>query len=628
MLAVMVACAGVYFLHTGDYFLFDSGYALADNQWLEFDASTLEGWRVATFGTAAGPLGRPLSNFSFALSAALEGGVSATGMKLGNIFLHCLNGLGVLLFVRLILSASPVLRQGQEKVYVVAVLAAAIWTLHPIHVSTVLYAVQRMTQLSSMFVLLGLFLFFRLRVQWLRRVPAVEEVSSAAFYVFLFSLLASFSKENGLLLPWLLGITELCLFRFQIGGTFSPGYRNFTLIGLLAPLAALLAVLLFSPELVQQAYEYRDFSLTERVLTQLRVLWLYLSWLSFPIPGSLSFHHDYLDLSRSFFDAAVLVAVIAWLLLLWLSWKMRDRAPLLGFAVLWYLVAHSMESSVLALEMVFEHRNYLPSVAVCLLFAQFLTRVSGMLKLRLRIFGLATVAILLLLLFVRSAYWQSELALAEHHYSSHPDSERSRMHLASAYQDSALAAAEPALAQRYLIAARELAYRSYIEKPNSIRALILLIYFDANSIDAERAQEWQQLLQEAVFAGDRRVLSIEELASLDFYSRCFSQGKCPAPPQGGELFVRQLSLRYSQQPQAWLMLVDYCLKTGDMECVRKEAEALLLVHPGFREALEHIYQAAKLSGDEGAALGGVQRLMKNDARRRLSNRLRTSRAVN
>jgi hypothetical protein len=597
LLAVMIVCSGVYILHAGDFFLFDSRYALADNQWLNFDANTLEGWRVATFGTAAGPLGRPLSNFSFALSAALEGGVSAAGMKLGNIVIHCLTGLAVMFFLRLILSASPSLQWGQDKATAVALLAVAIWMLHPLQVSTVLYAVQRMTELSSLFVIAGLLVFFRLRVQWLQRLPAAEEVSLAVFYVFLFSLLAAFSKENGLLLPWLLAITELCLFRFRIAGIVCSGYRNITLLLLLAPVAVLLAVLLFSPELVQQAYEHRDFSLSERVLTQLRVLWLYLSWLVVPLPSSMGFHHDDLVWSRSFFDLAVLVAVAAWLLVFWLSWKLRERAPLLAFATLWYLLAHSMESSVLALEMVFEHRNYLPSIAVCVLLAQLLWWLSQALKVRLRILAVASVALIALLLFIRSSYWHGELGLAEHHYSLHPDSERSRLHLASVYQDAALVASDPALAQRYLIAARELSHRSYLAQKNSIRALILLIHFDANSSNAERAEQWLQELQRAVFASDRIVLTVGEINFLVFYSHCVVAGDCPAPAQGQGQFLRKLAQHYARQPQAWLMLIDYCLRRGDADCARGESEALLLVHPGYREALESIYQAALISGD-------------------------------
>ena len=63
------------------------------------------------------------------------------------------------------------------------------------------------------------------------------------------------------------------------------------------------------------------------------------------------------------------LSLLAWVGAVAVALLLRKRYPLLVFALLFYLVAHSMESTILPLEMVFEHRNYLPSVGVCLLVA-------------------------------------------------------------------------------------------------------------------------------------------------------------------------------------------------------------------------------------------------------------------
>jgi hypothetical protein len=48
------------------------------------------------------------------------------------------------------------------------------------------------------------------------------------------------------------------------------------------------------------------------------------------------------------------------LLILSILW--RKRFPIVAFAVLWFLVGHSLESTVFPLEIIHEHRNYLPAL--------------------------------------------------------------------------------------------------------------------------------------------------------------------------------------------------------------------------------------------------------------------------
>ena len=53
-----------------------------------------------------------------------------------------------------------------------------------------------------------------------------------------------------------------------------------------------------------------------------------------------------------------------WVVLVGLAlWGVRRRA-MWSFGLLWYLVGHSLESSLLSLELVFEHRNYVPSFGI------------------------------------------------------------------------------------------------------------------------------------------------------------------------------------------------------------------------------------------------------------------------
>ena len=103
----------------------------------------------------SGPLGRPLAMISFAANAWLAGGLDAYPIKLTNLLLHLLTGLGLYRFTWVLLRPGSPLGLDERRAAWAALLATAVWLLHPLHVSTVLYAVQRMAILAALFVVWG-----------------------------------------------------------------------------------------------------------------------------------------------------------------------------------------------------------------------------------------------------------------------------------------------------------------------------------------------------------------------------------------------------------------------------------------------------------------------------------------
>ena len=97
---------------------------------------------------------------------------------------------------------------------------------------------------------------------------------------------------------------------------------------------------------------YRDFTPWERILTQSRVLFFYLGLLAFPHIRSFGLYHDDFVLSTGLLTPwTTLASVLLWALLAALAlWGVRRRA-LWSFGLLWYLVGHSLESSLVALEL-------------------------------------------------------------------------------------------------------------------------------------------------------------------------------------------------------------------------------------------------------------------------------------
>ncbi|MEZ5497755.1 MAG: hypothetical protein R3F25_13200 [Gammaproteobacteria bacterium] len=82
----------------------------------------------------------------------------------------------------------------------VALITMAFWLLHPYFVSTTLYVIQRMAMLPTSFVLLGLFFYLKGRDE------KYKNSKKSYFYIFraiCLYFLATLSKENGIILPFL-----------------------------------------------------------------------------------------------------------------------------------------------------------------------------------------------------------------------------------------------------------------------------------------------------------------------------------------------------------------------------------------------------------------------------------------
>jgi hypothetical protein len=425
---VPVACLVAYgqALH-GALFL-DDVHNLLSNDLVQIRGSAFDGWRVAAISSDAGIFYRPIAMLSFAANYVVAGEFSALGLKATNLAIHLGVGAVVYLFALALLRA-PALRAQQldtRQRQLVAAIAAAIWLLHPIHVSTVLYTVQRMTQLSALFTLSGLLVFTRYRLRWAETGAAPGEVVAAGLWLLLLSLFATLSKENGALLPWLIAVLEVTLFQGLWRGRSSRGLKRLGWIALVLPLLLVILIFVVNPDFFSGRFGGREFTLQERLFTQSRLLWQYLSWLALPNILSMGFFHDDIALSRSVWSPmTTALSLIAWAVALGTALMAYKRYPLLAFAVLFYLVAHSMESTVLPLELVFEHRNYLPSVGVAVLAAVGIARIALHLQaLRGCAVLVAIVGVLVFLLMVRTQAWQDEMSLARFNVINHPQSAR------------------------------------------------------------------------------------------------------------------------------------------------------------------------------------------------------------
>ncbi len=437
LLAVVVAlsCVFAYGMGLDGPLFFDDVPNLLDNNLVQIDGAAADDWRSAALSSESGLLYRPVSMLSFALSHVVFGEFSAVSLKTTNLAIHLTLGLLVYFFFSALLQ-TPALRAHRLDSYpcqLVAVLGASLWLLHPIHVSTVLYAVQRMAQLSALFTVAGLLLFTRYRLRWAEAGAGAGEVLATFIWLVLLGVFAVLSKENGALMPWLIAVVEVTLFRGMWRGQ-SP--RRLVWLGwfvLLLPLLLLAMILTVSPDTFSGRFGAREFTLYERLLTQGRVLWQYLSWLLLPNIVDMGFFQDDFLISRSILSPfTTVLALLAWAGVIGASLLWHRRYPLLAFAFLFYLVAHSMESTVLPMDMVFEHRNYLPSVGFAVLAAVAMERCATLFTgLRRPVLWGGILTVLLVLLIVRTNTWSDEMTLAKVEVSHHPESPRANFFYAN-----------------------------------------------------------------------------------------------------------------------------------------------------------------------------------------------------
>lgn len=315
---------------------------------------TWEVFRAYLASGAAGPTGRPLALTSFLIDAR-NWPADPVAFKRTNVAIHALIGLFLFAALQRLLQS---IGKSPREASLIALLAATLWLLNPFLVSTTLYVVQRMTQLAALFVVLGFWGYLQGR-HWLPTRPVLG-YTTISLSVILATLLATLSKENGILLPLLILMTEFAL-RFHWKGP-APDWR-WTAVFLWLPSVAVIGYLATRLPGLPEVIHARGWSAYDRLLTQPIILWDYLFHLFVPKIQTLGLYRDDLSVSRGLLDPpATLLALGGLASLVIGAIFARRRAPLLTLAVLFFLSAHLIESTVIPLELYFEHRNYIPAL--------------------------------------------------------------------------------------------------------------------------------------------------------------------------------------------------------------------------------------------------------------------------
>lgn len=377
---------------------------------------------------------RPFPSMTFAIDW-WRGGGSARPFQWTNIAIHAATAISVFGLLLMVLGR---LRCPPWIVGVGSLVGALLWACHPIQIQGVTYIVQRMASMAALFTVLTVVLYMLGR--------GTGQLGRRWLYFVLAGLcwtLGMVSKETAAIAPFLILLTEYGVLRH--GQPIVRQKIDRLMLSMPVLVACLIVLDLLSGAGPLSAaflpgYEHRDFTLAERLLTQPRVIGFHFSQILWPLPGRFSLEHGFLVSTGLLTPVSTLFAllgVIAWCALgVWLLFRATSRV--LGFFLLWVPATLVIESTFVPLEIVFEHRMYLPSIGLAGLAGMAVCRVLHRIPRFAPLTLMACMAIVVLLMAASGQQipvWKNNLSLAENSVKHAPNSGRAWSILAKSWRD-------------------------------------------------------------------------------------------------------------------------------------------------------------------------------------------------
>lgn len=416
---IAIGCVIIYANSLYVPFIFDDRPFIVNDESVHI--TSLSGGKLINAACDGSPGQRPLSNISFALNYYFSG-LDPFGYHLFNMMMHSLSGifLFLLLCETLKIGSSgnlfrhhteqSVTRKPNPDLKAVILAAVLIWLFHPLHTESVTYICQRMTSMAAMFYILSMLLY----VKW--RLPMRQPHRYRFRRLFLFfgfvaaGGCALLSKPNAATLPLMILLYEW----FFIQDLRFDRLRHRFIWAIAAVFLVSVFALVFlgsSPvDRVLSAYTRRDFTLYQRVLTEFRVVILYLSQIMFPDYRRLNMDYGFPISDGLISPPTTVLAMSAMTAMIIGAAVVSKKNRLAGFSILWFLGNLVIESTVIGLEIIFEHRTYLPSM--------FLLPVMVILLIKWIRFRKIAYAIICALILIsgywtwqRNQIWQDELVL-------------------------------------------------------------------------------------------------------------------------------------------------------------------------------------------------------------------------
>lgn len=400
----------------------------------DFSLDSLKKLTETTFGN-----GRIIPIFSFAVDHLLANN-SIVQYHLTNILIHLLATLTFYLFCHSLLKTSAggsFLKYFKPNHF--CLIATALWALNPVQTNAVTYLVQRMASMVTLFYLASLTCYIEARL-------STQTNRKFGFFsvAFLFALLAFFSKENSYTMPLAVLLLEICFLSSEKFSKFIRSCKPYHWLLVLMGIIIVLPVLDPFWQGFTKGFAQRHFTLAERLLTESRVVIFYISLLLLPIPSRLNLDHDFIISSNLISPPNTMLSISLLCIMLFYAFKIFPKQKMLSFAILFFFLNLVPESTIIPLEIVFEHRLYLPSIgfflALMILIDAALDKISQQVHSK----DLYNISILLLTIIIitssllttfRNNTWRNALSLHQDITEKSPDKARVHNDLGNVFLD-------------------------------------------------------------------------------------------------------------------------------------------------------------------------------------------------
>lgn len=512
-------------------FAFDDFPNIVNNYYLAIQHLDIDSLMRAAFSGNSGPLKRPVSMLSFALNYYATG-FNPFYFKLTSLIIHLFNGIGLYVLTGLILRIYQKrfqTRLATHHIQWISLALATAWLLHPLNLTGVLYVVQRMTILATLFTIAGLIFYLRGRLQLLEGKSGGITQIMLGFLVFL--PLAILSKENAALLPLLMLVLEITLLNFETVSALHKRFLiGFYLITVALPASVVLFYLTTHPAWLNANFQLHDFTLSERVLTETRVMWFYIKMIVLPRTAELGLFHDDIPLSHGLLNPiSTLFSAVGLIVLIAAAFGLRKHQPIFSLGILFFLAGHLLESTIFPLEITFEHRNYLPMAGILLVMFYYLLYPLAYLEtLKVRqLAALGLVSLFAVSTTTRADQWANSFLLSNIELTHHPLSPRANAEVGAIYGDLALMTRPQDLKDQFYEASKTQFEKSVSLQEYGIDGLYGLIYYAAQ-LNKPVDKVWISTLSEYL---EHAPLVSNASNKLFKLVTCNGEGKCKLPKE-------------------------------------------------------------------------------------------------
>lgn len=400
-------------------FIFDDARYTVNNRLIHWSEYSWE--NLKSIKDAVGFSSRPVTILSFAVLYPFFHG-SLASYHIFSIFIHAGVGLALFCLIKQLIELDNYRLVSKRNSLAVSLIAALIWLVHPLNSQPVNYIIQRSVLLSSFFYLWALFYFIRARFYFRDQKVFDLSLLGYGFISIGFFALAMGSKSIAITFPIVCVMLEFMFFRSLNKKSFIIGLAS---TGLLLGVSAYWrggGEYIFSKNL-----NYSDdgnISHYQHILTGFRAVFVYLKHFFWPNINQYRLEYSFPVSQTLFSPATTFLSLLAIISAVTFSLKNFYKYRLPSFVILFFLGNMALETFIIKLDLIYEHRAYLPCALIALPLVAYLFKLKGIVNNKLVIMVSVLIAVLSLLTHQRSKLWSEPLELYKSNLTLSPSHSR------------------------------------------------------------------------------------------------------------------------------------------------------------------------------------------------------------